>query len=145
MTPRPARTSPARCWPRSSSSRRTRRGRIPADRLPAPAHPLLRRQHADARAALSRSVDGLAHQASRRSSASQIAQTFGARLRRVRGAGAAQHRDVRARVRDVRAVRAQGGQPPEGRASRTSRRRRRWRDRPISSARWTRCRSGSTS
>ena len=26
-TPRPARTSPARCWPRSSSSRRTRKGR----------------------------------------------------------------------------------------------------------------------
>ena len=49
----------------------------PADQLPAPADPLLRRQHADAGAALSRSVDRLAHPRAGRNSASRCRQAFG--------------------------------------------------------------------
>ena len=47
------------------------RAEPPADRFPAPADPLLRRQHADAGAALSGSVDRPRSRASRKSSASR--------------------------------------------------------------------------
>ena len=115
-----------------------------ADHLPAPADPLLRRQHADAGAALSRSLDRLAD-----ARAGEIPRTDGAGLRRRRlrpdgRAGAPQHGDVRAHLRRC-SRRSRGAkarrrpvEPTEsrGRARAAARS-------TISSGRWKRCRSGS--
>ena len=75
-----------------------------ADRLPAPADPVLRRQHADAGAALSRSLHRVADPR-----AGEVPQSDGASLRRqpirrAGGNGAAEHGNVRARLCHVHAV-----------------------------------------
>ena len=93
------------------------------DQFPAPADPLLRRQHADDGAALPRSVDRLADPGAGEVPRPDRADLRHRRVRRDRGAGAAEHGDVRAHVRDVRAVRAPGRErqpkaPSTGQASR---------------------------
>ena len=125
------------------------RAEPPADQLPAPAHPLLRRQHADAGAALSRSLDRLAHRASRRSSASRW------RRRSASAAFGALEEQVRRNMEMFERAFAmftpfarQGGRPKAGAPDKPARPgqagRAAARTSTISSARWKRCRSGST-
>ena len=122
-----------------------------ADQLPAPAHPLLRRLHADAGAALSRSLDRVAD-----ARAGEVPRSRWRRrsaparsgARPARGPGAAEHGDVRARLRDVHAVRQREAQQAEADAAGARQPAPAAAAEPtrstISSARWKRCRSGST-
>ena len=74
----------------------------------------------------------------------QMAQAFGiGGIRRDRGAGAPEHGNVRARLRDVRAVRAPRRARPDGR-DREGRRSPAGATTMTSSVRWRRCRSAST-
>ena len=81
----------------------------PSHRLPAPAHPLLWRQHADAGAALSRSLHRLAHPRAGKISKPDGAGFRRQSVRRARGSGAPEHGNVRARVCHVHAVRTARG------------------------------------
>ena len=75
----------------------------------------------------------------------QMAQAFGmGGFGADRGAGAPEHGDVRARLRDVRALRAPRGRAPVRQPSRTRPRSRAAATTTTSSARWKRCRSAST-
>src|SRR6266540_2826454 len=77
-----------------------------ADRLSAPAHPLLRRQYADAGPALSRSLHRFAYARAGKISPTDGAGLRGKSVRRARGPGAAEHGNVRTRLCHVHAVRA---------------------------------------
>ena len=112
--------------------------------LPAPAHPLLWRQHADAGAALSRSLDRLAHPRAGKVSKPDGAGFRRQSVRRARGSGAPEHGDVRARVCHVHAVRTARGNGRRRDRDEASRSRAAAATRStISSARWKRCRSDS--